>query len=824
MESLTFNYDSDRAREARISQRLGGPWRLMLVWFALLFLFGGIGLLAIDISLGWVLASFAAVPYMIFSWYTHHLKVLPSPKNAKTIDDILAGDVLGMLPKNPTPKDIARIVSSVNGGLFFNTRFGMSAQFLQELATDDTERTAAIWQKSLELRNQVGAEQISAGMVLVSIMYAYPEYQVVLAHLKLDYDDLLSGINWQRHIYSLIDESKKPKRTGGIARDWSFGYIPLLNRFGVNISEQIARGGLLSTKLEAHTQALDQLVTTFANQGRQNAVLVGAAGVGKTTLVHAFAERLLDASSHLPESLKFRQVFILDSAALIAAAPGRGEVENLITQVLGEAYNAKNIIICLDNAQLFFEEGIGSIDLTNVLLPILEAGRLRMILTMDEQRFLQISQRNGALMNALNRITIGPASKAETIAAMQDQLIMTEFQRKVTYMYQALEEAYRLSERYVHDLAMPGRAIKLMESAANYADNGLVTMMSVQQAIEKTLDIKVGVASGEDEREKLLNLENLIHERMINQTRAVNVVSDALRRARAGVRNPNRPIGTFLFLGPTGVGKTELSKALADVYFGGESRMIRLDLNEYVRTEDVARLIADGADDPTSLTAQAMKQPFSVVLLDEIEKAHPNVLTTLLQLLDEGILRDIRNREVSFRDTIVIATSNAGADRIREYIERGYQLEQFEKQFIDELISSNQFRPEFLNRFDEIVVFRPLTKQELTQVVDLILAGINKTLALQKISVHVADDAKLFLVDKGYDPRLGARPMRRIVQRAVENTVAKQMLSGSVMPGSTIEITLSQVEQILSSEDQANRIVESFGNSGGPNEPPKTIQ
>ena len=278
-------------------------------------------------------------------------------------------------------------------------------------------------------------------------------------------------------------------------------------------------------------------------------------------------------------------------------------------------------------------------------------------------------------------------------------------------------------------------------------------------------------------------------------------------RARAGVRNENRPIGTFLFLGPTGVGKTELAKALASVYFGGEERMIRLDLNELVRPEDVSRLIADGANDPTSLTAQTMKQPFSVVLLDEIEKAHPAVLSTLLQLLDEGILRDIKNREVSFRDAIIIATSNAGADRIREYIERGYQLEQFEQQFTDELISSNQFRPEFLNRFDEIVVFRPLEKPELMQVVDMILAGVNKTLALQKISVQVEENAKLHLVEKGYDPRLGARPLRRVVQRAVENTVAKQMLAGSVAPGSTITINLDQVEQILGSERQASEIV-----------------
>jgi ATP-dependent Clp protease ATP-binding subunit ClpA len=215
-----------------------------------------------------------------------------------------------------------------------------------------------------------------------------------------------------------------------------------------------------------------------------------------------------------------------------------------------------------------------------------------------------------------------------------------------------------------------------------------------------------------------------------------------------------------------------------------------------------------GYEEGGQLTEKVRRKPYSVILLDEIEKAHPQVLTTLLQLLDEGILRDIKNREVSFRDAIIIATSNAGADRIREYIERGYQLEQFEKQFVDELINTNQFRPEFLNRFDEIVTFRPLSKQELVQVVDLILAGINRMMALQKITINVEEDAKLLLVDRGYDPRLGARPMRRVVQRAVENTIAKLMLSGTVAPGSTISITREQVEQILGSEQQASAIID----------------
>lgn len=808
MEPVEFNYHSHRAQKARIGHILEGVWQRLFVVMALLLIIAGVGLLVIGQPVGWMLLGFGALPVMFTQWYSHELKHLPSPKDPRTIDDMLSADILGKLPKNPSPRDIATAVGMVQSGQFFGSRFGISARTLQEISSEDVAAMPAVWHEAMIIREQLGSQHISASILVVALMRSFPEHEGLLAHLQLDDEDLIRGVQWHQHIRDLITRHAKPKRTGGVARDWSFGYIPMLTRFGQNISEQIARGGLLSADLEAHTQALDQLIDTFGSAGHQNAVLVGSAGVGKTTIVHAFAERLLDASSHLPDNLKFRQVIILDSSSLIAAAPGRGELENLVMKVLGEAYSAKNIIICLDNAQLFFEEGIGSVDLTNMLLPILEAGRLRIILTMDEQRYLQIGQRNPGLINALNRISIEQANKTETIAVMRDQLIMTEFQRKVTYTYQSLEESYRLSERYIHDLAMPGRALKLMQSAASYAEDGYVTTQSVQKAIEQTMNIKVGIASGEEERKKLLSLEDLIHKRMINQTRAVGVVSDALRRARAGVRNQNRPIGTFLFLGPTGVGKTELAKALADVYFGGENRMIRLDLNEYVRPEDVTRLIADGADDPMSLTAQAMKQPFSVVLLDEIEKAHPQVLTTLLQLLDEGILRDIKNREVSFRDAIIIATSNAGADRIREYIERGYQLEQFEKQFVDELINTNQFRPEFLNRFDEIVTFRPLNKEELVQVIDLILAGINKTMAIQKITVNVAQDAKLLLVDRGYDPRLGARPMRRIVQRAVENTVAKQMLSGTVAPGSTIEITLDQVQQILGTEQQANAIVD----------------
>ena len=799
MEPVTFHYSSQRAVLARFGWRLrGATVRLLAVMAWALLLLGIALIIGLGWSAGWLLIGLAPIGYMLFRWYHDELHHLPNGKGT-AVDDLLSADILGQLPPKPLPQDIARALGNVSSGLFMAVRFGMSPSILTNIASDRPEDTELIWQHAEAIRQAAGVPRYSGSVLAAALLRTFPDYQQLLAQMRLDDTDLIEGVKWQQHLRDLISHHSQPKRTGGLARDWSFGYIPLLTRFGQNISRQV-QGGVLAVDVASHTAAVEQLIDTFGTGGRQNAALVGPTGAGKTTIIHAFAERLLDASAPLPDTLRFRQVFILDSSSLIAAAPGRGELEGLIMQVLSEAYSAKNIIICLDNAQLFFQEGVGSVDLTNVLQPILEAGNLRVILSMDEQHFLQIGQRNPALTNALNRISIAPATEVESLRVMQEQLIVSEMRRQVTYTYQSLKEAYRLSERYVYDVAQPGRSMKLLEAAAGFAEGGLVTVNSVQMAVEKTMDVKVSVASSTEDRERLLNLEQHIHERMINQVRAVQVVSDALRRARAGVRNESRPIGTFLFLGPTGVGKTELSKALADVYFGGQGKMIRLDLNEYVRAEDVSRLIADGADDPLSLTAQVMKQPFSVILLDEIEKAAPEVLATLLQLLDEGILRDIKNREVSFRDAIIIATSNAGAERIREYVERGYNVAQFEEQFTNELINSGQFRPEFLNRFDEIVLFTPLSKADLLKVLDLIIAGVNKTLETQKIRVEVDDQARAALVEMGYDPRLGARPMRRVVQKTIENNIAKAVLAGAVGAGGVVQISYQQIAEASSAQ------------------------
>lgn len=791
MAVKVFHYDAMRASHARLSRQIGGrSIRFGLQTLLILALISGGALLASALPLGWFAIGLSALPAMLLIWQQRYLGVLP-PAKGEAIDARLEGDLLSYLPKDLTPKTLAAALAQARSAQFVMVRAGLSPNFIMQVSSDDPELVDEVWARARE--GVAGDQVISGARMLVALVHAQPALTQLLPHMQLDEDDLRAVNDWYDHLSYLIAEHTKAKANGGIARDWSFGYTPLLGRFGQNITDRVVNGSLLSVDLESHQDALDMMTQTFSSRGRQNVALVGPLGSGKTSVVHAFAERLLAVDSSIPSSLRFRQVVSLDASALISAARGRGDLEELMSQLLVEAHNAKNIILCLDNAQLFFEEGVGSVDLSNLLLPILEGGALRIILTMEEQRWLQISARNPSLVNALNRVSIAPASHSETLAVMQDQLITYEFQKKVTYMYQALKESIRLSERYMYDQAQPGKALKVLESAANYADGGIVTAASVQKAVERTMGVKVGASAGEDEKQRLLRMEDLIHERMINQTHAVGVVSDALRRARAGVRNEKRPIGTFLFLGPTGVGKTELAKSLAAVYFEGEDHLIRLDLNEFVRPDDVARLIADGADDPYSLSAQVMKQPFAVILLDEIEKAHDAVLTTLLQVLDEGILRDIKGREVSFRDTIIIATSNAGADQIRHHIEAGEELNDFEKEFTDDLISSKQFRPEFLNRFDEIVLFRPLGVEELKQVVDLIIAGINKTLEPQKISLIVDDDAKNKLVKKGHDPKLGARPLRRAVQRTVESLIAKRMLEGSVQPGETITIAVSDI-------------------------------
>ena len=794
-----WNYNSKRAKTARFGHVFRKYARFIVIFILLTMLIGGGYLLVLSYSFGWFVLGCASIPFVIYLWGEDELIHVPPLKNPKTVDGLFASEILGrMKNQNIDLKELGALSTKVASSQFFLVRFSISPNMVVSMAESLGNVTLEqVFEEADNLRKKYLRSEITGAMIMVAIILLHPSKEGILANVHITTDDLIAGFDWYYNIDKLIEEANKPKKTGGLARDWAFGYIPTLSMFGTNISD-VGHQMMISTDFPSRSEIVDKMIDILSSNGTQNVALIGGHGSGKTAIVQSFADRLLDGNNKVPQNLKYHQVYVLDASRLISAASNRSNLETLIRRILIEANRAKNIILCLDNAQVFFEESAGTIDISNSIEQILETGAVRLILTMDEQKFLKISQNKPSLTNSLNRIKVAPTNFDDTMRILEDDIISIEYKRDITYTYQALKRSYDLASRYIYDIVMPGQASKLLKEAANYAVNQVVSEESIIKTVESTMNVKVGNASSVEEKEKLLHLEELIHQRMINQTKAVSAVANAIRRARSGVRNQNRPIGTFLFLGPTGVGKTELAKALSEIYFNGENNLIRIDLNEYVMAEDVNRLIASGAENPNSLTAQVMKNPFSVILLDEIEKAHPNVLTTLLQLLDEGILRDFNNREISFRDSIVIATSNAMADRIREYIERGYNLDQFEDKFVSELISNGDFKTEFLNRFDEIVIFRPLNQGELRQVIDLILKGVNKTLEPQHLFIEVDDNAKDFLVEKGYDPRLGARPMRRIVQKSVENIIAKKMLANEATPGSTLRITLEEVENSIS--------------------------
>ena len=611
MNDNQFDYNCTRARAARLGKVLNNFLvKTLLAAVAFLVAAGGIILVLTGEASGWLMVAIGDALAVVAIWGAS-LKSVPVGKSGR-ISDLLSTDVLQILSKTPTPIELTQKLSKTQSGGFLAVRYGLLPQFLENMVrgsfgadAENATQMEKIFQQARAVQKEVGLEVISGGVLTVGLVRACSTSELMLKQMRLEEKDLVDGVKWFARLHGQIKQSKIRPRTGGIARDFSFGFIPLLQRYGYNLSA----GGTTTTKINRPSQreAIDKMIEIFSKNGRQNVALIGADGTGRSTVVKAFADEILDADNkQVPANLKFRQVFKLDAGAIIGSAAGPGDVERLVNALLNEAFRAKNIIIYLDNAHLFFEDGVGSVNLSNLLTPVVEAGALRMILVMDQQKFLEISARNAQLTNALNKIQILPADEKETMEILQEQVPYLEYQQKVTYTIWALKEGYRLSQRYVHDLEMPGRAINLLEAAAGYANNGFVMGESVATAVEKTQGVKLGGAVSTDsgaERNRLMNMEALIHERMIDQEEAVRTVSDALRRAAAGVRNENKPIGTFLFLGPTGVGKTELAKAVSDVYFGGESDLVRVDLNEYVTQADVARLIAAPEEDAMSLTA-----------------------------------------------------------------------------------------------------------------------------------------------------------------------------------------------------------------------------
>jgi ATP-dependent Clp protease ATP-binding subunit ClpC len=784
---VEIGLSNSRAAKARFALRLGSAFLRKSLWAVSVALAatGATGILG-GYELAWVLFAPAIWLVMALSWYSGELAEL-RPDNSGKLSGILDKQLLGNLKSDsPTGLEIWQALQKTSHATFFAVRYGIIGAFFEQTLKDQEVDTQKVWSQAVQYHQQNGLDTLSSACVIVALFKNIPASTNLLNQLKLDIEELEKGISWVNHLEYLIKVFSQKKNTGGIGRDWASGYTPLLNQIGHNVTREVEQSGSLYRPIQSHKTIIGQMAKTLSQTGRANVALVGETGAGKTTAVYGLADSLLQG---LEPDLKYHQVFALDASALIANTKQRGQLEELVFRIANEAQHAGNIIIFLDEAQLFLEDGTGSVDISNLLIKILQSTRVRIIFTMTPPEWQRISAQNSALAGLINYQLMPPTGRQDTLRVLEDQVLFIEGKHKVTLSYYALRETYKLADHYIDEEAFPGKAIKLAEQAAVSAGKGsLVTDRHLQQAIEAARGVKVQEAT-RDESQKLLNLEDELHKQMVNQQFAVKSIANALRRARAGTRDTNRPIGAFLFLGPTGVGKTQLAKSLADVYFGSAGNIIRVDMNEYVNSGDLDRLLAPETGSGNTFIGKIRQQPFSVVLLDEIEKAHQDIINAFLQLLDEGTISDTSGRAASFKDAIIIATSNAGADKIREYIDQGRQQSEFQKEFLDGIISSGEFKPELINRFDDLLVFRPLEEDELVQVLDIMLDEVNKQLSQKKVRVDLDQNAKLWLVKKGNDPRLGARPMRRMVQRYVEDVVAKQVLQGAARPGSTITIT-----------------------------------
>lgn len=785
----SLNLKSLRSKRAKFAETYTSKWLLITYKIIIICsLLVSIALLATSQPVGWIALIPAAYAFAFLSWARGDL-AKKDFENGTAVDTKLEFKMLAKLKTdNPSIYDLWDALKTTEEHYFLGNRFLIDDAYYEQLLDKNPGSAKAIWPivENYSQKYQLGGFTNMA--ILVALIASVPGHEQILKTVKLGIEDVETAIPWMRDRLEKRRLVQAKKSFGGIGRDWAFGYTPMLRYLGHNVSQDIEMHGFFSDTT-MHERIVEQMIQMM-NNGKGTVTLVGDTGVGKTTCVHAFAEHIL-TDSKTPDSIRHNQVVELDAPTLIANAKNPGQLEELMLRIFQEAHKAKNIILFFDDAEVFFGHE-SNIDLSHVIQPALEANSLRIILAMSPVAWQRLS--GTSAVGRMQPLHVAPADEQNTLAVLRDSISVAEYRNKVVFTYQALQEGYKLGSRYVTNLAMPGAALSVLEQTATTASQQLITREIVQASVEQSYGIKLQT-SNQAESAQLLSLEQELHKYVINQDRAVTVVSDALRRARSGVGNPNRPVGTFLFLGPTGVGKTELSKALARVYFGDVESLIRVDMNQYVSSDDVRRLIQPMNGEELGFLGEVRKKPFSVILLDEIEKAHSSVVNALLQMLDEGVMRDSDNRAVSFKDAIVIATSNAGADEIRRMIDEGEDIDGAESKFTETLINRGLFAPEFVNRFDEVVVFKPLAPDELVQVINIILSDINKSLDAQKVQVNLTEEAKKWLVEKGYDSKLGARPMRRMAQRYVENTVAKKLLEGSTQSGGVINLDVSDFEQ-----------------------------
>ena len=704
--------------------------------------------------------------------------------------------------------------------------------------------------------NYIGTEHLLLGLIREGEGIA----SQVLLNLGMDLNSV------RNEVMSLLGSALPGMSAQGPSASKS--KTPALDAFGRDLTA-LARENKLDPVID-RSQEIERVVQILSRRTKNNPVLLGEAGVGKTAIVEGLAQLII--AGNIPEVLRGKRIVVLDLALMVAGTKYRGQFEERIKAIMEEIKRSQDVIIFIDELHTLVGAGAaeGAIDASNIMKPALSRGEMQCIGATTINEYRKHIEKDAALERRFQIIMVEPPTVEQTIKILKGLRDRYEAHHRVTFKDEALEAAAVLSDRYITGRFMPDKAIDLIDEAGSRSrlnvlivpeniktiEANVESLRKEKEAFIKNQDFEKAASLRDQERtvrselerlnkewsqakdkmrpevtaediakilaqwtgipvfrleekesEKLLKIEEELHQRVVGQNEAIEAIAHAVRRSRAGIKDPKRPIGSFIFLGPTGVGKTLLARALAEFMFGDEEALLQLDMSEYMEKFNVSRLIGAppgyvGYEEGGQLTERVRRRPYAVILLDEIEKAHPDVFNLLLQVFEEGRLTDSFGRKVNFKNTIIIMTSNVGAELIRKTGSLGFKSQKEEgtyQEMKEKLLEAvkHAFKPEFLNRIDDIVVFRQLIREDLIKIIDLEIKQVIQRLQEQKITLEVSQEAKEFLVEKGFDPVFGARPLKRTIQRFLEDSLASEIISKKYKEGSMIKVTRKNEELIF---------------------------
>ncbi|MBI4038081.1 ATP-dependent Clp protease ATP-binding subunit [Candidatus Daviesbacteria bacterium] len=639
-----------------------------------------------------------------------------------------------------------------------------------------------VGEEAFNLAKRTSAKYIGVSHFFVAYLKIYPQIENHLAQFSLELADFAGTLFYQekkknsQRLVFFWDDDFNIRHLRGVNRGWLGAPTPTLDSVSQDLTREASKVGF--EEFLGRTSLVRELVNVLSQDLRQNVVLVGSPGTGKTALIQYLAKQILAGDA--PPSLATKRVVALDNTKLLSGMRTQGELADRVKNIFAEVSFVQNIILVVEEIHnLGIGEVATTMNLYSLMLPYMESSSFQFIATTEQENYSKILEKQAAFARLFTKIEIPPASLDETVEILEKAAISFERERKIRTSYLAIGKMAELGARLIKDRVLPDSALFIFREAQTQPRSGWITQQVVSQIVSERVSVPV-VELGNVAKEKLLNLEEAIHQRLIDQEEAVRVVADSLRRSAIGLREETRPMGSFLFVGPTGVGKTEAAKTLAEVYFKNQGAFLRFDMSEYQSSDAVGRLIGS-QDEGGQLTEAVREKPFALLLLDELEKADQKILTLFLQVLEDGRLTDGAGKTVDFTNTIIIATSNAASLTIAHGLEKGQSLEELKSQVSEELLQI--FKPELINRFDDVVLFKPLSKDNLQKIVTLKLAGLQNQMRENGFLVEFDEGLVVELAKRGFDSVLGARPLRRLIQDTLEANLSHLILENKLVKG-----------------------------------------